>query len=402
MRKLWSERAYKENNMRKANNLKICVITQPLPEIKGGHILVSNFLEILEPLSNEIFVITGNFPEDLILDRKIHIKNVKSDSKKETMWIRTFKYILTQLRISHKLIKIYKNVDIVIFFVGGMALLLPMLSAKLLRKRVVLIATGSGSECTKRTYNERFFGMGGFIFPLIIKVLEKIDYNLSDRIVVLSDSLIRELGLSRYRYKIYISSDIFIDIDHFKIKTDVRQRKNTVGYIGRMSEEKGVKNFVRAIPLLPTKYDTHFLIGGDGPILTEAKDEVKSNGFYDRGIFTGWILHEELPDYLNMLKLLVVPSYTEKFATIALEAMACGTPVLATPVGSTTDIINDGVNGFIMENNSPEIIAKNIERALNYPNLKKVVKNARCLVEKEFSYQVVMDKFRALLEDEHD
>lgn len=384
------------------NNLKICVITQPLPKIKGGHILVSNFLEILEPLSNEIFVITGNFPEDLILDRKIHIENVKSDSKRETMWIRTFKYILTQSKLSFNLIKISKNVDIVIFFIGGVALLLPMLSAKLLRKRVVLIATGSASITAKKIYNERFFGMGGFIFSHIIAVLEKINYNISDRIVVLSDSLIHDLRLSRYRYKIDFNCATFIDIERFRIETDVQQRKNLIGYIGRMSEEKGIRNFIRAVPLLPPKYDTQFLIGGDGILLNEAKDELKSNGFYDRVVFSGWIPHEELPGYLNDLKLLVMPSYTEVFAAAALEAMACGTPVLAAPVGSTTDIIKDGENGFIMENNSPKCIAKNIERALEHPNLDKIAKNARDLVEKKFSYQTVMEGYREILREGHD
>lgn len=65
--------------------------------------------------------------------------------------------------------------------------------------------------------------------------------------------------------------------------------------------------------------------------------------------------------------------------------MACDTPVLATPVGGVPDIIKDGETGFIMENNSPECIAENVERALNYHDLEKIAKNARELVGKEFT-----------------
>ena len=75
---------------------------------------------------------------------------------------------------------------------------------------------------------------------------------------------------------------------------------------------------------------------------------------------TGWIPHDELPDYSNMLKLIVLPSYTEGLPNIMLEVMACGTPVLATPVGAIPDVINDGENRFLMENNSQECIAENV------------------------------------------
>ena len=102
-------------------------------------------------------------------------------------------------------------------------------------------------------------------------------------------------------------------------------------------------------------------------------------------------------DYLNELKLLVLPSYTEGLPNIMLEAMACGTPVLATPVGAIPDVIKDGETGFIMENNSPERIAENVIRALNDSNLDIIVKNARELVEKDFTYEAAVERYRKIL-----
>lgn len=304
-----------------------------------------------------------------------------------------------QSRLSLNLIKISKNVKIVVFFVGGSALLLPMLSAKILRKKVILVATGSASIVAKKYYNNRFSGVGGFIIPYIIEILEKVNFNLTDRIIVMSNSLISYLRLSKYLYKINFNCATSIDTDKFKIKTAVKQRKNLIGYIGRISEEKGIRNFIRAIPLIPLKYEARFLIGGDGPLLNEVKGEVKTRGLSNRVIFAGWISHEVLPTYLNKLKLLVVPSYTEVFATVALEAMACGTPVLTTCVGATPDIVKDGKNGFILENNSPGCIAKNIERVLEHPSLDKIVNNARELVEKNFSYQAVVNGYKKIFEE---
>ena len=79
--------------------------------------------------------------------------------------------------------------------------------------------------------------------------------------------------------------------------------------------------------------------------------------------------------------------------------MACGTPVLATPVGGVPDVIKDDETGFIIEDNSPECIAENVERALNSPDLDKIVKNARELVEKEFTYEAAVERYREILEN---
>ena len=95
--------------------------------------------------------------------------------------------------------------------------------------------------------------------------------------------------------------------------------------------------------------------------------------------------HQELPDYLTRLKLLVLPSYTEGLPNNVLEAMACGTPVLATSVGAIPDVVpRDKETGFLVRDNSPPCLAKNIVEALTDPELKRIALNARNFVENEF------------------
>ena len=79
--------------------------------------------------------------------------------------------------------------------------------------------------------------------------------------------------------------------------------------------------------------------------------------------------------------------------------MACGTPVLATPAGAIPDVIKDGNIGFIMKDNSPECVAENVERVLNYPCLNEIMKNARELVEKEFTYEAAVERYKKVLEE---
>jgi glycosyltransferase involved in cell wall biosynthesis len=61
------------------------------------------------------------------------------------------------------------------------------------------------------------------------------------------------------------------------------------------------------------------------------------------------------------------------------------------------DLRKDGETGFIMENNSPECIAENIERVLNHPDLDIIMKNARELIEREFTYEAAVEKYRKIL-----
>ena len=102
---------------------------------------------------------------------------------------------------------------------------------------------------------------------------------------------------------------------------------------------------------------------------------------------------------LNELKLFVLPSYSEGLPTAILEAMVCSTPVLATPVGGIPDLIKDEETGFIMKMNSPACIAENIMRALEHPDLEMIVENAKELVEREFTYEAAVKRWKEILEE---
>jgi glycosyltransferase involved in cell wall biosynthesis len=156
--------------------------------------------------------------------------------------------------------------------------------------------------------------------------------------------------------------------------------------------------FVGAIPkVLEARDDVRFLIGGDGVLFEHVEAEVREAGLTDKVRLPGWIPYREISAHLNELRLLVLPSYSEGLPVIILYAMACGTVVLATPVGGIPDLVTDGVTGFIMEDNSPECIARNVVRALGHPDLERVALNARRLAETQFSYEVCVERMRKAL-----
>jgi glycosyltransferase involved in cell wall biosynthesis len=155
---------------------------------------------------------------------------------------------------------------------------------------------------------------------------------------------------------------------------------------------------MKAIELLTSRAEINFLIGGDGPLQNWLEEYMSRANLNTRIKLVGWIPHDELPDHLNQTKLLVLPSYTEALPNIILEAMACGTPVLSTAVGAIPDIIRNGETGFIMQDNSPDCIARDIVRALEHPGLEQITDRARTLVKSEFTYEAAVERYRKILD----
>ena len=371
--------------MKKPN---IGIVTVPI--IEAANIPLSNLIEIVYPLSNNLYLITGNdgytfFKED----ERIHVYGIRHEKGKNIITM-VAKHIYAQLKISYILFKLRGGIDFYIFFFGEDRLVLPMLTVKLLDKEAKIISASP----------DHTIKFAKDIPHRILKHLVHINRSLSNRILLYSENLINEWDMEKYKNKILIAHRHFLDFNKFKIKKQLDERDNLVGYIGRLSEEKGVLNFVKAISeILKGRDEIKFLIGGDGELRDEIERFLDEENLNERVKLVGWIPHDKLPDYLNKLKLVVLPSYTEGLPNIMLEAMACGTPVLAMSVGGIPEVIEDGNTGFILENNSPECIAKNVIRVLNYQNLDKIVENARRLVEKEFTYAAAAGRYRKILED---
>jgi len=370
--------------------LDIGIITFPISE--AGTIPLSNLINVLCPLSNELHVVTGGAGYTSFVENKnVHIHGVEHKAGARNVFARAINYVWTQSRMLCKLIKLKKEVDLWLFFVGAEGLVLPMLTAKLLGRGVIIASAGSGLKVAQAQRDR---------LAKILSLLQSITYRLSDRIIMYSERLIEEHGLQKYRRKIQIAPRHFLDFNRFKITRRLGERDDCVGYIGALSKVKGVSNFLEAIPkALEQKNKLEFLIGGSGQLQGEIEVYLGNQGLNRKVKLLGWIPHDELPNYLNDLKLLVLPSYTEGLPNIILEAMACGTIVLATAVGAIPDVIKDGETGFVMEDNSPECIASNIIKALNHPNLEQITKNARTLIETEFTYEKAVERYRKILSE---
>jgi glycosyltransferase involved in cell wall biosynthesis len=123
-------------------------------------------------------------------------------------------------------------------------------------------------------------------------------------------------------------------------------------------------------------------------------------GLTDRVHFTG--LRKDVPQILAAAAVSVLPSISEGISNTLLESMAAGVPVVASRVGGTPEVIEDGEHGLLVPPNDPEVLAGAISRVLGDPILAaKLGANGRRRVTQEFSFEAVVrqteDLYRKLL-----
>jgi glycosyltransferase involved in cell wall biosynthesis len=281
--------------------------------------------------------------------------------------------------------------DLYLFFIGGEILLLPVLLTKLFRKKVVVCHTGS---IVRSARSQRL--------PLVnaLVIVRNLVRFLADKIIVYSKAIIREDDLQKFIYKAAVAREHCLNFNVFNLIIPFASRGNSVGYVGRFTWEKGVMNFVEAIPITVKQMkNVDFVLVGEGPLFILINKKI--------GVFSSqqvkvlkWLPRHELPLLLNKLRLLVLPSATEGLPNIVLEAMACGTPVLGTPVGAIPDIIKEGETGFLLKSSDPRHIAERIIELLNKPDLlEKVSVNAYSYVRQNFSYEKTLDAWRKILSE---
>lgn len=364
---------------------KFCIIAFPIQE--AFNTPLSNLMRILCYFSSQVYSITAK--DDTITLVTNNLKKVSDmPPHLNNMFFRVIRYAYMQFKIALIIFSIRNDVDTIIFFMEGGAVL-PMTTEKILRKKIIWLIP---SCIIKKDGNLN-------IFAKFVILLKDISYIITDKIILYSPILINEWTLTKFRHKISIGSEHFLNMEEFYIINSMKTKKQKIGYIGRLSEEKGIINFIKAIVIIKRKMDIKILICGDGHLKDQLLLYIDSHNLSDSIEFFGWIPHRKIPICLNELKLLVLPSYTEGLPNIMLEAMACGTSVLANPVGVIPCIIKDGETGFLMENNSPECIAANVIRALEHPDLEGIALRARALVEREFTFEKAVERWKKVLED---
>ena len=141
-------------------------------------------------------------------------------------------------------------------------------------------------------------------------------------------------------------------------------------FVGRFVSLKGIERLMEAVAKMPPHDDVRLLIlGGDGPDAASTlrlETLARHLGIDGRVVIPGRIEHAELVTYYNAADVVVIPSYYESFGLVVLESLACGTPVVATPVGVVESVVRTGQNGIVVRDQTPAGIAQALSQVLTW------------------------------------
>jgi len=179
----------------------------------------------------------------------------------------------------------------------------------------------------------------------------------------------------------------------------IEEGKRIIIFVGRLHPVKGVKYLIRAMRLITQAApEARLILLGDGEEQQNLEALTKELNLENFVTFQGRVSNTETPRFMVASDILVLPSLSEGFPVVVLEAMACGLPIVATDVRGVSEIVADDQNGFTVQPENPEAIADRVLQLLRDEKLRsKIGENNRCHVE-QYSWEDVVRRLEAVYE----
>jgi glycosyltransferase involved in cell wall biosynthesis len=188
-------------------------------------------------------------------------------------------------------------------------------------------------------------------------------FRQSEAVITVSEALareVRDIEPSTRAVTIYNG----VNFERFQIAEDKPQGKRIL-FIGNLLDTKGVHELIEAFAALGEKEATLDLIG-DGPARAALERRIGELGLTSLVVLHGRVPHEQLAKLLPRYSVLALPSYSEGVPNVVVEALACGVPVVTTPVGGIPEVVQ-GDCGILVPPRDVKALAEGLQTALAQP-----------------------------------
>ena len=293
------------------------------------------------------------------------------------------------------LIKYRKKFSLIHTFQIGYTSSLSILLANLLRKPSVIKLACSGwggdiQRARKTLYGKIFLFMAKKASS-VITLSSTIEGELIEEKIDPSKTKLIHNGVDLERFKKIEGKS------QLRKKLEIPDKKSII-YTGRLVYQKGIDVLICSFSKLNGETGCQLIIIGDGP---ERQNIVRLIDHYQ--LSKSVILIDEVDgvdSYLNVADVFVLPSRFEGLSNSLLEAMACGLPVISTRVGGSVGVINEGINGLLVDVDNKEQLSQTISKVLNNFSLATSLgESARKTIEANYDLNKVTDTYLELYKE---
>lgn len=190
----------------------------------------------------------------------------------------------------------------------------------------------------------------------------------------------------------------FKEDDVFK-RTEIKKKYNLkeddkiILFVGRVASEKSIDKIIKALAIIKKRdiSKVKLLIIGDGPAMDELKQLARTLKIEKDVIFAGTVSYEEIRHYYKMAYVFTIASTTETFGIVTIEALASGVPVLAVKAPGAVDILTDGVDGLLVDNDV-EKFANALEKIIREPELREKLSRGTLKTSEKYSIDTISER----------
>lgn len=197
-----------------------------------------------------------------------------------------------------------------------------------------------------------------------------------------------------------VDTALFRKIDDCSLYAD---RQFVIGNVKTLAPKYGIDVLIKAFKILRERNRTlslKLVIVGDGPYRNDYVSLVEELGLSDEVEFVGRVPNNELPRYYNSFSVAVSLSRNESFGVVAVEAMACGCPVVVSDTDGFKEVVMDRVTGFVVPVDEPEIAAVAVQKFIDDPTLRERMGNEGIRHVKEmYSWDECVSKMISIYSD---
>ncbi|WJY28577.1 MULTISPECIES: N-acetyl-alpha-D-glucosaminyl L-malate synthase BshA [Sporosarcina] len=366
--------------------LKIGVICYP--SLGGSGVVATELAMKMAEKGHEIHFITSSLPFRYSEpNEQIHFHEVKIDG------YAVFKYPPYDIALANRIGQVVEaeSLDLLHVHYAVPHAVSAVLAKDMIQSDIGIITTLHGTDVTILGHDPA------------LKNTVKYGIDKSDITTAVSDSLRKEtielIEPSKEIVTVYnfIDETTYHPVDGTAVRREfgLAEDDKIIVHISNFRSVKRIPDLIRAFARIVKEQPAKLLLVGEGPELPRIRRLANSLKVADHVIFTG--KRNDLPAILSVSDVMVLPSEKEAFGLVLLEGFACGVPAVGTTAGGIPEVIEDGVNGYLVPVGDPAAIAERTLRILQDPEKQRLFQqNALQTVHGKFASEQIVSQYEEL------